>query len=283
MTVHTPNIKPTPQATRCTDAVAWDYLNVETGVQAWAAACTKCGFNLADTDQATAFHARDHHHEPSYKKPFLDVVLTTSRGDLVTVAMTDDEAAKFLAEKASNFANDLAVSFAKYGSWTAAQRPWAHKLANEAQAAADAPPAPAQRPAAHSLPNVIARFETAVSNGATYPSIRLSAGLTIKFMTGGRNPGTVTVTDGGAYPNNEFYGRVQPNGDWDPPRNTPGEVIDALREYNADPAAYAAAYGQEIGSCCFCNRLLTHGDSVTVGYGPVCADKYGLPHGGSGV
>lgn len=41
----------------------------------------------------------------------------------------------------------------------------------------------------------------------------------------------------------------------------------------------AAEYGQRTGRCMFCRRKLTDGRSVTMGYGPVCAEKNHLPWG----
>jgi len=36
--------------------------------------------------------------------------------------------------------------------------------------------------------------------------------------------------------------------------------------------------GHKHGNCCFCCRDLTNAVSVHLGYGPICAEKYGLPH-----
>lgn len=44
-------------------------------------------------------------------------------------------------------------------------------------------------------------------------------------------------------------------------------------------AEKAAAFGHQFGMCVFCGRTLTDEDSVEVGYGPVCAENNGLPHG----
>jgi hypothetical protein len=57
------------------------------------------------------------------------------------------------------------------------------------------------------------------------------------------------------------------------------EVADVLQRFAADPAGYAGAHGQATGNCCFCGRGLTDERSVAVGYGPICADYYGLPWG----
>jgi hypothetical protein len=44
-------------------------------------------------------------------------------------------------------------------------------------------------------------------------------------------------------------------------------------------ASEAAAYGLTHGNCIACSRDLTDDRSLTVGYGPVCASKYGWPWG----
>jgi hypothetical protein len=46
-----------------------------------------------------------------------------------------------------------------------------------------------------------------------------------------------------------------------------------------NPAAAGKAYGQRVGNCSFCSLPLEDGRSVHVGYGPVCAEKWGLPWG----
>lgn len=55
-------------------------------------------------------------------------------------------------------------------------------------------------------------------------------------------------------------------------------VLEALNTIAADPAAAAKAYGALMGRCSYCDKALTDEGSVEVGYGPVCAAKYGLPH-----
>ena len=50
--------------------------------------------------------------------------------------------------------------------------------------------------------------------------------------------------------------------------------IDALL---SNPISESALQGKEYGRCCFCNRELDNEGSIFHGYGPVCADKWGLP------
>jgi hypothetical protein len=43
------------------------------------------------------------------------------------------------------------------------------------------------------------------------------------------------------------------------------------------PTASAKINGQKYNHCCFCKQELTNAISVYNGYGPICADNYGLP------
>lgn len=43
------------------------------------------------------------------------------------------------------------------------------------------------------------------------------------------------------------------------------------------PTHAAKVNGQKYGHCCFCKQELTNAISVYNGYGPICADNYGLP------
>ena len=76
-----------------------------------------------------------------------------------------------------------------------------------------------------------------------------------------------------------WYGRVNRDGTFTRGRSCTDAVVEVLRALATDPAATAAAYGKRTGNCCFCRRDLEDYRSVSVGYGPVCADKWGLPWG----
>jgi hypothetical protein len=92
---------------------------------------------------------------------------------------------------------------------------------------------------------------------------------------GGKNPGSLYVKRAGVY-----QGKISADGvfsagagEYHP------DVKKALTAFSADPAAAAIAYGQATGNCCYCARELTDARSVTAGYGPICAAKWGLPWG----
>jgi hypothetical protein len=75
------------------------------------------------------------------------------------------------------------------------------------------------------------------------------------------------------------YGRILPNGDFQPPRGqrkVNQDIFNAVLRFANDPIGVAKEYGKLEGSCCFCGRPLTVDRSVDLGYGPVCAERLGL-------
>ncbi len=118
------------------------------------------------------------------------------------------------------------------------------------------------------------------------PAIRLKlpSGKAIKLYVAGPNsriPGAINVVeDGRAYPNGDWYGRIDPDGSFTGGRVKPEGLVEILKALGEDPETVATAYGLATGRCCFCAKDLTDERSVKVGYGPVCAGNYGLPWGG---
>jgi hypothetical protein len=88
-------------------------------------------------------------------------------------------------------------------------------------------------------------------------------------------PGSVNVI---TFAGDTWLGRVTPSGEWHGKPLT-GWALELLQRFAADPAGVAAASGKLAGSCSFCHRPLDDERSTEVGYGPVCAKRYGLPWG----
>lgn len=57
-------------------------------------------------------------------------------------------------------------------------------------------------------------------------------------------------------------------------------MMAKLSEATKATSEQAAAFGKLVGRCCFCSHAIDTPESTAVGYGPVCAAKYGLPWGG---
>jgi len=63
-------------------------------------------------------------------------------------------------------------------------------------------------------------------------------------------------------------------------------VVEAVRSLTTDLITGGneslKIYGIKTGNCCFCSKELTDHRSVEAGYGPICAERYGLPWGDEG-
>ena len=55
------------------------------------------------------------------------------------------------------------------------------------------------------------------------------------------------------------------------------ELMSELEAFMKRPISKSALHGKEYGRCCFCNRELDNEGSIFHGYGPICAQKWGLP------
>ena len=81
--------------------------------------------------------------------------------------------------------------------------------------------------------------------------------------------------------NGEYIGKL-PAADkniilYDSPLFNHNELINELDTILSNPISESALQGKEYGRCCFCNRELDNEGSIFHGYGPICAEKWGLP------
>lgn len=182
------------------------------------------------------------------------------------------------------FATSLVASFFKYGKLSPKQEPWVSKLIERAvKAPATSEPGEVLQNAA----GIFALFSTAKEK-LKYPKLTFSVpGIeTVQFSVAGpgsKSPGALNMTDGEKYGQNVWFGRVSPSGEITWGGKAGESQKAALREllagFASDPAGAAAKYGKLSSSCCFCHSKLTTDKSLAVGYGPVCADNWGLVWG----
>jgi len=121
----------------------------------------------------------------------------------------------------------------------------------------------------------------AKERGLKFPKLRVldvdgRTELTLGLTSIGYNPGSVSVLRAGTY-----IGLIRPDG------SAKGGITPALAAHLVkvaqEPAAAAKAYAVLMCRCSFCNLALTDAGSVEVGYGPVCAKHWGLPHAPKGT
>jgi hypothetical protein len=178
------------------------------------------------------------------------------------------------------FARDLIAAVRKYGP-TSGRMKWIDILIERAQKPADQQ-GPEQVKVGD-FQGVYGLFAKAALH-LRFPKIRLQLadGSPLVLSMAGPNSkhkGTINVTDGGAFPGNKWYGRVDSKGVWTKshaPSPEASEVEAMLGMLATDPVDTAAEYGRLTGRCCFCDRPLKDEQSTAAGFGPTCAENYGL-------
>jgi hypothetical protein len=186
----------------------------------------------------------------------------------------------------SDFARDL-LQRGRERKLSDMQIAWIHKLATDGTARARGEARQPVLAANLNLRPVVAMMEKAAAAAKGFPRIELTCdGHKLVLALAGsksKSPGTVNITDGRPYGVGKWFGRidvagaVQKGRDWHP------GVEAKLRQLAADPAKVANQHGVATGRCCFCSRDLSTAESRSVGYGPICADHFGLPWGDTTV
>lgn len=134
-----------------------------------------------------------------------------------------------------------------------------------------------------SLARISQLMQAAQRNGLRWPKIRLQRGewkiRVYPAPSSSRNAGSYYVKASSGTRTGIYCGRIDPSGAFMPTDDCPLDVSMALREFNDNPLRVATAYGHATSHCCFCGRPLTDARSVAMGYGPVCAERFGLEWG----
>jgi hypothetical protein len=132
--------------------------------------------------------------------------------------------------------------------------------------------------------NIIAFIEAARTRGLRNPKLRV-LGPTgvgeVRMLVASRisrTPGALFVKHDGAY-----VGSVLPTGEVTGRLRSDDAMRTLLSVVNSAPLAAAKMFAAITCNCSFCGLPLTDEGSVEVGYGPVCAKHWGLPHKAKGA
>ena len=123
------------------------------------------------------------------------------------------------------------------------------------------------------LTRVHAMFAKAMASGHKRPVYR-AAGLALSLAPlSGRNAGSIYVKDDET---GDYLGKVTEDLRFNPLRTAPEWAAEALSRIARDPSAAAVEYGRETGRCSCCGRELTNPDSIALGIGPICKERWGF-------
>lgn len=134
------------------------------------------------------------------------------------------------------------------------------------------------------LDGVFALFEHAINHRLKWPKIRLQTrnGQMIVLKRAGdksKYTGQIMVTDDQQFGMNKYFGRIDKNGLMNKTQLANEDVMELLGRLSTNAASVAAEYGRLHGHCCFCWAPLKDERSTAEGYGPVCAEHFGMPWG----
>lgn len=192
-----------------------------------------------------------------------------------------------LDAKGQEFARSLLDQFHSRGL-SAKQEYWVGELATRARKAVDAKTRVVEEVKIDLSPIVVLFRKASTNLKKPYVLVDdLAEGhLRLKLAgPGSKYAGQVYVYSDGAYEDRLWLGRVDPERCvYVPSRDAEHwKLVDntqrALVAFAADPVGAATRYGRTVGACCFCSRQLNDPRSITVGYGPICAEHFGLPWG----
>jgi hypothetical protein len=200
------------------------------------------------------------------------VMTVTARGEAVsfTSRLSDDSAMQLLQWCPGRFAQSLSQQ-SHDRQLSASQMAWAHKLAcdllQESQAQDDSEAAQFTR--------LFDVFKAAKARGLKRLTLRLSGvnvkpnrDLTMLWVTSQTEK---VEGDYGLQP--KYLGKITPN---NLDSRLADDVKSVLIEAASDPLTAAIRYGKETGSCSCCGRDLTNAQSIKLGIGPICREKFGL-------
>jgi hypothetical protein len=118
--------------------------------------------------------------------------------------------------------------------------------------------------------SAIARaFTAAHANGMKAPKLRIDSFVFSRAPDSGRNAGAIYVKGAGEYLGKITDGRFRPTMACD--QVTLEGVVSAA----ANPLEAARLHGQRTGSCSCCGRELTNTESIALGIGPICRERFG--------
>lgn len=183
-----------------------------------------------------------------------------------------------LSQSDQNFAQSLIDGFTRYNRLSDKQLYWVDVLTKRANGAK--PMASAEIVSVVEIKNLFAKASKSLKRMKI--KLQTTDNQRVVFSIAGERSkynGQVLITDGGPFGENKYFGRIDESGNLMKTGACNGEVTKLIKQFADNPADTAGKYGRLTGACCFCSRQLDDERSTKVGYGPVCADHYGLPWG----
>lgn len=203
------------------------------------------------------------------------------------IARKARELREYMSPKDRDVSGDMLGKLQRWGSLSDRQWSYLGDMVRRAEAASLGEVAPTRAPAvvapAASFPRILAMFGAAAAAGIKAPRIRFLVGDRKLALATSKYPNSARVIDAKADEGTRaWHGWIDGKG-WHKAKQADSalahEILKALQAIEADPVGQAKLYGQLTRECNMCGRELTTRESLTAGYGPICAGKFGLAWG----
>lgn len=207
--------------------------------------------------------------------------------DKLRDAAADDK--NGLSQRDREFAHGLVSQWDKYGRLSDKQTPWVFTLLERAENATTTGSMQPKK-AEHAGINLSASpvklfeiFDKAKANDIQSPVIRFMAGddqLRMNLSKDGKLLHIVTQEQNDEGRRN-WLAAIDREGvlRLTTKRKIPEKLVETVHSFATNPSQAGKATGQRMKWCCFCARPLVTTDSLYYGYGPICAEKWGLEWG----
>lgn len=181
------------------------------------------------------------------------------------------------------FASSLVRSFDRFGKLSEKQESWVPRLLERAHSQTTGSMAPRrvehEKVAVGEMTGLLNLLRIAKAAGVKWPKIKLKFPedeIQLTLSADSTFINAVAWRDG----QKRWYGGVNKEGTMElSDKFRCEELVPTMKALAVNPSAAGKAYGQKTGICCFCGSPLKTTDSVFYGYGPVCAENYGLEWG----
>jgi hypothetical protein len=175
----------------------------------------------------------------------------------------------------SEFARSLLDAVNKYGElsdkqFTAATNMMNKMVANQKSRDEEKAKELADKPVID-LTAINKLFSTALSSGLKKPALVIGSLRISIAPASGKNAGCLYVKDGG-----EYAGKILPEGKFINIKTARKEIEQELIDLSSDPLKAAVKHGRVTGQCACCSRQLTNKESIELGIGPICREKWGM-------
>lgn len=175
-----------------------------------------------------------------------------------------------------DFARSMAEALKQHGSWTEGQLAAIRKCMardEERKKEREATQAAAPVITGEGFDRMLATFAQAKQSGLKWPKLRIGE---FTFALAGERSKYAGKALFVKHAEHDYQGRIDLEGRWFPSRECGPDQDKAIRTICSDPLAAAVLHGKQTGRCACCGLELTNEESVRLGIGPICREKWGL-------